>query len=443
MSNHAPVTNNESETAEERGGAAFRELATWLRALRSFFKTSNHPLPETARAEILTRDFSNEMHIARESLLSCLQLISVARSNSLTSYNEEPSRAEERGQLLNRYRHPFISDAAVHSLGELSEIIGDASNIAAALVKAPSVDFTSWSSFGKILMREFAGCEASRELLHVAEEQPAHDLHPSLLALAEKAEPDALSTDLLDIFNRLNGLLESLAVIETALKCDRPLRALLPIFTLVREGSRDVLDFIEKRTLHIENLSPEIFDALDGTAYALRMELRKTYEGELDGLVSLSAPPTIYGKVESAHGLLRDCFQQSNVALAQIFDREISGKHLYRGFQTKLEQSLVLRRDLWKLLQLARRAQKEGAQQGVNELFERLNAFRDGSLRYLMYKDWESFERFSEEVATAREASELARVLHRFEAYLETLFGQVNMRAVLSDQPFDASAEAA
>jgi hypothetical protein len=42
-----------------------------------------------------------------------------------------------------------------------------------------------------------------------------------------------------------------------------------------------------------------------------------------------------------------------------------------------------------------------------------------------------------EEAAAARGVVEVTPVLHRFGAYLETLHGQVSMRAVLADQPFD------
>ena len=68
---------------------------------------------------------------------------------------------------------------------------------------------------------------------------------------------------------------------------------------------------------------------------------------------------------------------------------------------------------------------------------KKLVSFYEGSLRYLMFKDWESCERFMEEIGAARGAAELSPVLHRFAAYLEALSSQVNMRAVLLDHPFD------
>jgi hypothetical protein len=54
-----------------------------------------------------------------------------------------------------------------------------------------------------------------------------------------------------------------------------------------------------------------------------------------------------------------------------------------------------------------------------------------------MFKDWEASEHFMEEVDAARGHAEIAAVLHRYAAYLEALSGQVNMRAVLVNHPFD------
>jgi len=170
------------------------------------------------------------------------------------------------------------------------------------------------------------------------------------------------------------------------------------------------------------------------------MELRKAFEHELTGLCSVRQPPQLFAKVENATGLLRDCYQQSVVALAQSFEPGLNGETLFRSFTTKLEQSLELRRDLWKLVLLVARASADELETPATRVLEALGAFGEGSQRYLMYKDWEALERFAEEIDSARDAGELSRTLHRFEAYLETLFGQVSMRAVLADRPFDPKA---
>jgi hypothetical protein len=54
-----------------------------------------------------------------------------------------------------------------------------------------------------------------------------------------------------------------------------------------------------------------------------------------------------------------------------------------------------------------------------------------------MFKDCEPTERFIEEIVQTRRLQSITHVLHRFGAYLETLLGQVNMRGVLANHPFE------
>jgi hypothetical protein len=417
------------------------ELGVWLSALRSFFHARNHPLSETERAEILTRDWRGEARIARAALQRVTQL--VLRSIDLESPNDAPLESADEMAALDQLspadRQPeAYGGRSVQRLPALAEALGDLSAVCEALSEARAVSFHTWASVGKLLARELAHSEAARGLTRAARHYAAASLHAPLLALAqERITPAALGADMLIIFSDLARLLAELRLIEAALKKDRPLKPVLPLFTLVHEEARALLKFMETRALRTEEIDEAVFDALDSANYAISMELRKVFAHELVGLSALRQAPPIYAKVENAHGLLRDSFQQSTVALAQLFDPALEGARLFNAFQTKLEQSLALRRDIWTLLQLVRRAEKERELYPIARLLERLASFREGSLRYLMYKDWEACERFMEEVEAARGAVELAPVLHRFGTYLETLHGQVNMRAVLADHPFD------
>jgi hypothetical protein len=223
------------------------------------------------------------------------------------------------------------------------------------------------------------------------------------------------------------------------LKGGQSLKPLLPIFTLVNSETSELLEHIEQRALKYVATEKHILEALDGTAYALRMELRKAFEYELAGVKAERQPHYVYAKIENAHGLLRNCYQQSIVSLAQLFEPELQGTQLFSFFQTKLDESLSLRGELWKLLRTVRKTAQDHAETKLANLSELLGAFREHDLRFLMYKDRESFERFNEEIEQATGKPQIVHVLHRFEAYLETLFSQVNMRAVLSNHPFDTN----
>ncbi|HYE14607.1 MAG TPA: hypothetical protein VD968_09225, partial [Pyrinomonadaceae bacterium] len=242
-------------------------------------------------------------------------------------------------------------------------------------------------------------------------------------------------------FKRFTRLLGRLALAESKLREDCRLKQLLALFTLVREEAGELLDFIENRALHAEGLDAKARELLDSTSYAVRMELRKAFEHELAGFCSLRLPTQLFARVENACGLLRDCFRQSVVALAQGLDPSLDGAWLFTQFETKLQQSLALRLELWRLMRFVRGTVSASEPPPAEAVRERLLSFRQGGQRFLMYKDFEPFERFVEEVEDSRSPEQLAAVLHRFDAFLETLFGQVNMRAVLAEHPFEPPAE--
>jgi len=379
----------------------------------------------------------------RDTLLRCLQLLgSVERGESLPASPDAGDEADAaRSSSFTRADLSGLADVK-DSLGELSEALKDVCKLVEALLESASVGFGGWSGLGRVLERELRRSEVAGIIIMSVSAGGPPRSQDSLVALARRIAPDELGEDMSEVFDAFARLLGLLRFIEISLASDAQLKRMLPVFTLINEETRALLDFIEGRALSVEGLERETREILDGTAYAIGMELRKAFEYELAGFCSLRQPPQLFAKVESASGLLRDCYQQSVVALAQHFDPTTDGGQLFPSFQTKLDQSLTLRRDLWALVNLVRHASAEGDSSEHSLLLGHFGAFSEGSQRFLMYKDWEPFEHFVEEVESARAPGELSQALHRFEAFLETLFGQVNMRAVLAEYPFDPHAEA-
>lgn len=430
-----------------------RELAMWLQALQSFFNVLYHPLTEAERAEILSRNWNSEMSFARYAMLRSAHLafdliqegdnpypgeadpLAVDRAVGCGVEISVTKSTEVLGAVSSIDRNNQSTGAVNIGLVELIEILNDVRSICDAMLESRAVSFSAWTSIGKVLARELDRSGATWQLARAAD---VTVVHPALWSLTERLTPDTLGVNMRHVFSGLTRLLETLAFVEHDLERDYPLKTTLPIFTFVNQETRRLLELIKMRVMRTGNLSEEVFDALDSTSYAIRMELRKVFEHELAGLSQQRNAPVIRSRVETAHGLLRDSFQQSTVVLAQVFDPALNGTRLFSTFQTKIEQSLALRRDLWTVLQLVRQAEKERSERPVLiPLLERLVSFRDGSMRYMMYKDWETYERFVEDVAGTRGVVELAPVLHRFATYLETLFSQISMRAVFTDHPFE------
>ena len=418
------------------------ELGLWLQALRSFFNTRNHPLLDSEQSAVLTRDWTDELVIARQATLRISQL---ALRLVHLDYSGPAGVVEELAQKEST-RSGAVDEGRVdiqESLVDLAESVGDISAICKSLLEAPRVGFNAWAAVGKIFWRELDRSEIARGIERAAYHNAGSNLPGRLFELGlSRYLPKESSGDVFAVVSDMARMLERLRLIAGYLQRDQPLKQTLPLFCLVCEEARVLLEFISGRVLLFQGLENTVYDTLDGMSYAITMELRKVFARELVGLASLRQSPIIYARVENAHGLLRDCLQQSVVSVAQLLDPDLDAAKLFDTFQTRLEQSLILRKDLWTLLQLIKRAEQERDRHPISPLLKRLNTFKDGSLRYLMYKDWEASERFMEEVAAARGAVEVTPVLHRFSAYIETLLGQVNMRSVLLDHPFDeATAE--
>jgi hypothetical protein len=154
----------------------------------------------------------------------------------------------------------------------------------------------------------------------------------------------------------------------------------------------------------------------------------------LDISVSRQAD-NIRARVENSHGILKDCYQQSVVQLAQVFDPRISGHDIFPDFTAKLEQSIQLRDGLARLIKAVRTFQSRRDEATAVEMKERISTFYDDNMKYLMYRDWSGFELFFIEILKCGSLPALHQISHRFETFLMTLYREVQKRSILASVP--------
>ena len=216
--------------------------------------------------------------------------------------------------------------------------------------------------------------------------------------------------------HKLDTLLESLSLLE-----------------VLEFEARSLIDFIEARAIKVAAGNERLHEVLDGISYGITHDLRRIFERELVRGVTEQSIPTVYGKILHAHGLLTNCFQQSTITLLQVFNPGLDASKLFNDVELRLQQSLDLCRDLNSLMRFVRLAQANCDPDVLRSVSARILEFRDGSMQYLMYKDWRGYESLALEVITAIENNlDPKELLHRFICYLEVLYGHVKMRAVLA-----------
>ncbi len=418
------------------------ELEMWIKCFDRFFRVRNHPLSEQEQREVVRRDFTEELRIVRSVSLRmshlCSDILTIEHTESV-SFGKYIESELMRDDSMAGFAEVLVGQLSPEdSLTLLIESLADLRAVIDGLVQLPSVGFQIFTSIGKLINREIKRCRFIEPLLH-HKFKPHYDRieNTSITAIIRRISSPILRQDVATVFLESFRLLRYLRFIERDLQEDRPLKKSLLIFALVNSEARLLLDFIDRRLLLSTDLTEETRDSIDCAAYAMSMEFNKVFSHELVGFVHLRQAPPIYARVENSHGLLRNCLQQTVVSIASAFDADFNPSAIFDTFQTRYEQSAKLREDIWRLICYLRHYETRPDKNHIAPLIEVLALFRDGSLRYLMYKDWEQYEQFHEEIIISRSNEELAQVLHRFATYLETLLGQVNLRAVLANHPFD------
>lgn len=234
--------------------------------------------------------------------------------------------------------------------------------------------------------------------------------------------------EMLRYFNWLARIENNLQKLDTLLES-------LSLLEVLEFDARSLLDFIDTRAIKLAAGNERLLDVLDGISYGITHDLRRVFERELVRGETEHSIPIVYGKILHAHGLLTNCFQQSTITLLQVFNPKLDASTLFNDVELRLQQSLILCKDLSSLMRFVKLAQANDDPDVLRSVSERILEFRDGSMQYLMYKDWRGYESLALEVITAVENNLDAKpLLHQFICYLELLYGHVKLRAVLADE---------
>jgi hypothetical protein len=234
-------------------------------------------------------------------------------------------------------------------------------------------------------------------------------------------------TEVLRVFSRLSLIHQKLNELDTLLEN-------LSIFELLQFEVRYLIEFIEARAMYTPGLSQRLLETFDGISYGMSHDVKRVFERELTSDIRNKSIPVVYGKILHAHGLLSNCFQQTFITLLQMLNPKVDPLNLFGDFEERLRQSLLLCNELSALMRIVKQAESQPTPDILQKVLEKSLEFRDGSMQYLMYRDWRGYEHHSLALITSIESDlDSKSLLHQFGCYLEVLYGHVKMRAVIRD----------
>jgi hypothetical protein len=281
-----------------------------------------------------------------------------------------------------------------------------------------------------LLLRDDVQADSATE----NEQQLRANLERETASVIQQIESPAAREVVQNILSELVRFFDWLSRIESNLHKLDTLLENLSLLEVLQFEAHGLVEFIERRAIPSRGVSEKLREVLEGIVYGINHDLRRIFERELVRSVTEQSTPLVYGKILHAHGLLTNCFQQSTITLLQVFKPSVVGASLFNDAELRMKQSLVLCRDLSSLMRIVRHAETQPDPDILRKVVRKVLEFRDGSMQYLMYKDWRGYESLALEVVTAIENNLNSQsLLHQFLCYLELLYGHVKMRAVLAN----------
>lgn len=398
------------------------ELGAWLIGLRTFGGTCRDAFANDASGG--HPDLRREFRIVSAALQHCSKL-SFRLRKTLAGWNGEGVQSLE---------------LPTGHLDEVGASIRDICVLGAALSESNELSYGEWRAWNAAIETGLVDSTSACWFTSYATSKGLSGL-PSVLKeiLAGASIQFSDRADFNDILPRVGTILRLLDIVGKMLRNDEPLKPSLLMFAAVYEQTQQLIEHINNRLARFPDEDAVLFASLDSASYGASLELKKVFQQELRGIVGVLPPTSVYARIETAYSLLLDSFQQILIDLTRSMEPNVSQLELFPRYQIKLDQSLILREHLWQVLKVVRSAEETPDKANVQELRREMADFVSITIRFLHYKDEETFERFNEEVHAANDKKDLVPILHRFGAYLETLFGQICMRAVLADQPFEHS----
>lgn len=411
------------------------ELEMWLRSFERYFRVRNQPLSEDSTRTLAIRSFYEEIGLVAHAIERVTKLCTLLASEDRVSQERFEKYVEnflKTDDIADPYVARLLRQASPQAaLTLLRESFEDLKLLLTELSKLSRIPYPTFQSVGRLIYREIRRNDYL-SLLMDKRFKPAYDRITAerITELIREIENRERRRLVANIFLAFFRLLHYLDYADPRRRHLEELRTAVLIFSLIASETRSLVDYIQKEQARLgpDSGFPESFESF---VYCVPLELRKVINTELTELTSFKQADTIYMRIENSHGILRDCFQQSVIQLAQGFDPDIVGKEIFSHYHTHLEQSQTLRRDLMALVVAVKRFSEEKTEERAEAMKRLISRFYDRSLRFLMYRDWASFESFAVEILKCDNVHGLLTISHRFDTYLRTLLREVSKRGVL------------
>lgn len=412
-----------------------RELEMWLKSLERYFNIVNLPLTEHEIRRSTLRDYSEELKVAGDVMFRVSQVCGLLLTEEQLSYSSFTKYIEnslKQGHFTDSYIRKLIRDQRPsRNVNMLMESFQDVRMIILELSQLSKISYLCFGGVGRMINREIRKQSVFDFLLEKKYETLFDRITtPPIIRIVKGIQVPLYKRTIASVFLEFYRILRYLHGVGLQMQEPAALKRALLIFALVHAELKWIIQYLEDQFLRREHPDVHFAELVEGIVYSLSMEIRKVMQRELVGVSGLQQYEFIYTKIQNSQGILLNAVQQIVFAIAHYFDPRLEGHDLFPDYVTRREQSIQLRSDIIDLRDFVDHSIQNGNLHHLSDLIQKIEWFRNNSMKYLMYKDWFEFDGFYHEVCACKTTGNLQFTLHRFTVFLTALIKEVSKRAI-------------
>jgi len=454
----------ESLDLEQKNERLF-ELELYLKALDRFCNVRNHPISESEN--LFARDFAAEIRILHDVLSTVIHHVRVLLPERQSSAFYFQTFVEWR-LLSDHTRMEWMEKslsqgAPEESLYVLENAMTSMREVVGGMTALSRVSYPLFNHLGHMISREIAW-NTYFNPFQLGNFSPIHDRikNAVIRRVVKQRVPSALRREISVIFLLVFRLLRYLTYIKEETQDVAALKNSLALFALLRSEMLTLVDYLERDLPRLirekaagDGSLKDAGSLLDGLAFQVEMELKKTYQLELKDTSTQTELNRLSTGVARAKGVLIEILRQTAVQLTQIIDPKVEGRHIFRDYISRTELSLKLRKDVWIFHKVVENLDQTIVKnmpgedfrliiEAIKSLRNYIFYFQNVSYQMVRFTDRESFLEFFqridtfilEDIYSPAKLTELHLDIHAFQLFLETTLSNLSMRAELKGLPF-------
>jgi hypothetical protein len=412
----------------------FEEFQLWLDGLAAHHRHSGIPFG-TQTAVLLNRDFKEDVRTALQVIEDLITMGQRIVATELLQIREvDPTALANPGKDLRKQFRQYKDYArGIDELVSFWDFLENYRTLSLSILRLPSVSRPEFKALSAVFTEQMMRFNRSESNTYLRKKyydwQFQQIIEKEVLkGVSQQGSREIIERVLLDFFS----LLCIVHYMRDEMRRRFPFRKLMSLFMHLNFACRKFLKVLEDSRKYLSQGHPEVADNLLDISLALKMEMRRVFSGELRDLEAEKKIDVVYGQMQNALGMMLNAFQESFINLAHILNPSFNEFQIFEELGRKHRESMALLGGLKEVYRVVSNDVDQVVHESkFVEVKRTLEQFRNTSMRFLFFKDWSTFEQFSEELDKA-DPEERVFVLHRLSVYLSTLIGEVQKRTVLS-----------